>query len=140
MGRAIVIGLLSTFLVLLCAITWETSRLIVSNWRRFRDWRAQDRASLEDMALWVGMPLMKIGMLYFSADALLSLLQGHAVTSRMAARGLIALPFLMTASGLMLWLVFSTRYGPARGDKRWWCLMWGSVALGAAMFVASGWL
>lgn len=135
MIKTIVIGLLSVFVILMAVIAWQMARMVVVNWSKLKGWSRYPREDREHMALWVGLPLMKIGLLIFVCDALLALVQGVPMTERGAVRGLAALPWVLAASVVQLWLIFSVRYGEGRGDRRWVWTMLGSAAISVLILV-----
>jgi hypothetical protein len=140
MDRAIVIGVLSMFVVWVGAVTFASAKLLWTNWRLFLGWHRQDRDTSMRLTLWLAVPLMKVGILLFAVHALWNLVFGYRASSEMMLfRALVVLPFVMASIILQLRWMADRAYGDT-GDRFWqWLLIVGAM-LGGVMFAVTWWV
>lgn len=132
MARSIVAGMLVVIVLWVGAVAYASSRLISVNWPLLKTWCRQPRETRVRLALWLGVPTMKVAILLFASHALWSVATGGYVSDGQVARGLVTAPLVLLATLLLLFWITDRSYGPERGDRLWRALMFSGVALGVA--------
>jgi uncharacterized membrane protein YedE/YeeE len=110
-----------------------SSQMVWENWHLFRAWRKQSRETRVRLALWLAIPLMKLGLFLFAGHGLWLWITRHPATEYLLGRTVLVLPLVITACLLLLWWAFDRSFGAEKGDRLWRLMVIAGVILGVAV-------